>query len=233
MPNTRSQGNLENQQDDVSSDSSDGGQLSITNRNAAVVNTKMTIQERVTAFLGNFGIENRDSGKVLIFRPCSYSKESFEPWLSTQTKQFEGMDCPKEYTHAFLKSYVLFTAKQLGFKSNDLPVNMPYPLQEQIQAACIGNKAVNGDLWQSLAQSASKKIGSSVYFDSQSKKDTDYPQLLLALIGLVLEGLELLQKRAVAVQPLLSLHNKLVDTAEEIVSLNLSLIHISEPTRPY
>ena len=150
MPNTRSQVNVENQQGDGSTDNvpQDRGQLPTTDLSIVVVNTKMTIQERVTAFLGNFVIENRDSGKVLIFRPCSYSKESFEPWLTAQAKQFEGMDCPKEYTHAFLKSYVLYTATRLGFKSTDLPVNMPFPQQEQIQAACLGNKVINGDLWQ-------------------------------------------------------------------------------------
>ena len=83
-----------------------------TNQSVVVVNTKTTVHERVNAFLGNFCIESRDSGIVLIFRPCSYSKESFEPWLTAQAKQFEGMDCPREYTHAFFKSYVLFTAQK-------------------------------------------------------------------------------------------------------------------------
>ena len=147
MPNTRSQDKGGNQQGDTPSNAPEGGEPSPTTDLRIVVVDKMTIQERVNAFLGNFSIENRDSGKVLIFRPCSYSKESFDPWLETQAKQFEGMDCPKEYTHAFLKAYVLFTASQLGFKSTDLPVNMSFPHQEQIQAACIGNKAVNGDLW--------------------------------------------------------------------------------------
>ena len=117
------------------------------------------------------------------------------------------MDCDREYTHAFLKSYVNFTATQLGFKSTNLPGNMPFPQQGQIQAACVGNKAVNGDLWLALAQSAGKKIGSSVYFDVTSKKDTDFPLLILSMISLVLEGIELQQKRAIAVQPLLTLHN--------------------------
>ena len=163
MPNTRSQDKGDNQQGDTSGNAPQDGVPSPTTNLRIVVVDKMTVQERVNAFLGNFIIENRDSGKVLIFRPCSYSKESFEPWLTAQAKQFEGMDCQREYTHAFLKSYVLFTASQLGFKSDDLPVNMPFPQQEQIQAACVGNKAVNGDLWQALAQSASKKVGSSVY----------------------------------------------------------------------
>ena len=168
----------------------------------------MTVQERINAFISNFVIENRDSGKFLIFRPCSYSKELFDPWLQAQAKQFEGMEREREYTHAFLKAYVQFTATQLGYKAHDLPVNMPYPKQHEIQTACEGNKAVKDDLWAALANSAAKKIGSSVYFDATSKKDTDFPQLILAMISLVLEGIELLQKRAIAVQPLLTLHNQ-------------------------
>ena len=136
----------------------DGGTPPATNLSVVVVDSKMTVQERVNAFLGNFIIENRDSGKVLIFRPCSYSKESFDPWLKAQAKQFEGMDSDREYTHAFLKSYVQFMASQLGLRSADLPVNMPFPQQEHIQAACVGNKAINGDLWLAMAQSAAKKI---------------------------------------------------------------------------
>ena len=221
MTKTRSQGNGDNPPSDGNSVNvpNDGVAPPVTNLSVVVVDGKMSVQERVNAFLGNFSIENRGAGKVLIFRPCNYSKEAFDTWLKQQAKQFEGMDCNREYTHAFLKSYVLFTASQLGFKSADLPVNMPFPQQEHIQAACVGNKAINGDLWLAMTQSAAKKIGSSVYFDVNSKKDTDFPLLLLAMISLVLEGIELLQKRAIDVQPLLTLHNQLVDTAEEIVSL--------------
>ena len=210
MPQTRSQDKTGNQQ---------GGEPTPTTDLSIVVVDKMTIKDRVSAFLGEFTIENRDSTKVLVFKPCSYSKEAFHQWIVTQAKQFEGMTNKKEYTHAFLKSYVLFTAKQLGFKSTDLPVNMPFPQQEQIQAACLENKVVNGDLWEALAQSASKKVGTAVYFDVTAKNDTDFPQLLLAMLSLVLDGIDILQKRTVAVQPLLTIHNKLVDSAGEIVSL--------------
>ena len=210
MPQTRSQDKTGNQQ---------GGEPTPTTDLSIVVVDKMTIKDRVSAFLGEFTIENRDSTKVLVFKPCSYSKEAFDQWIVTQAKQFEGMTNKKEYTHAFLKSYVLFTAKQLGFKSTDLPVNMPFPQQEQIQAACLENKVVNGDLWEALAQSASKKVGTAVYFDVTAKNDTDFPQLLLAMLSLVLDGIDILQKRTVAVQPLLTIHNKLVDSAGEIVSL--------------
>ena len=58
-----------------------------------------------------------------------------------------------------------------------------------------------------------------MYFDVNSKNDTDFPQLLLAMISLVLDGIDLLQKRTIAVQPLLTIHNQLVDSAVEIVSL--------------
>ena len=219
MTKTRSQEKGAGQQGTSPTIAPQGGEPTPTTNLNIVVVDKMTIKDRVNAFLGEFTIENRDSAKVLVFKPCSYSKEAFDQWLETQAKQFDGMPCQKEYTHAFLKAYVLFTATQLGFKSTDLPVNMPFPLQEQIQAACLENKVINGDLWEALAKSASKKVGSAVYFDVNSKNDTDFPQLLLAMISLVLDGIDLLQKRTIAVQPLLTIHNQLVDSAVEIVSL--------------
>ena len=178
MTKTRSQEKGAGQQGTSPTIAPQGGEPTPTTNLNIVVVDKMTIKDRVNAFLGEFTIENRDSAKVLVFKPCSYSKESFDQWLETQAKQFDGMPCQKEYTHAFLKAYVLFTAKQLGFKATDLPVNMPFPLQEQIQAACLENKVINGDLWEALAKSASKKVGSAVYFDVNSKNDTDFPQLL-------------------------------------------------------
>ena len=119
MPNTRSQVKGGNQQ---------GGEPSPTTDLRIVVVDKMTIKDRVNALLGEFTIENRDSTKVLGFKPCSYPKEAFDQWLETQARQFDGMVCQKEYTHAFLKEYVLYTATQLGFKTTDLPVNMPFPM---------------------------------------------------------------------------------------------------------
>ena len=117
MPNTRSQDKGGNQQGTSPAKVQQGGEPSPITDLRIVVVDKMTIKDRVNAFLGEFTIENRDSIKVLVFKPCSYSKESFDQWLETQAKQFDGMTCQKEYTHAFLKAYVLFTATQLGFKS--------------------------------------------------------------------------------------------------------------------
>ena len=108
MTKTRSQGNGDNPHGEGNSVNApqDGGPPPATNLSVVVVDSKMTVQERVNAFLGNFIIENRDSGKILIFQPCNYSKDLFESWLQSQAKQFEGMDREKEYTHAFLKAYV-------------------------------------------------------------------------------------------------------------------------------
>ena len=70
MTKTRSQGNGDNPPSDGNSVNvpNDGVTPPVTNLSVVVVDGKMSVQERVNAFLGNFSIENRDAGKVLIFR---------------------------------------------------------------------------------------------------------------------------------------------------------------------